>query len=343
LKDLVGRALLSSQVFKPKRCAFFELLPPFHSIREPIAPVLAPLALMSLPKPIPEAEQVSGAFKIPLLFALSRPHNIGLMLLLEALTYFYLTTQKGIDAHFSPFQTLLLLFAITFLVAAAGYWLNDWQDQNIDAQNRPDRFLKVQKVGVKTLLSAAWLCNVAALLLAFWLNLSSFLLVLGLETTLFFYARKGKKMTWISNLLIAICSAAPLFLVALNFKVHCFFWLGLYAYFAFMVSFLREIVKDVEDIAGDLIENCQTLPLKYGEGFTKKTLLALFVFLDFSLASLAFWFKITLLYVLALLIIFASMGFIQRIIKAKKEKDYQKISFYLKMLMLLGTCFLFFI
>ncbi len=265
------------------------------------------------------------------------------MLLLEGLTYLHLTTQKGINSHFSPFQILVLLFTITFLVAAAGYWLNDWKDQPIDAKNRPDRFLKVQKVGINTLVSAAWLFNFLALILALCLNLPTFLLVLGLEILLFFYAQKAKKIAWVGNLIIALCSTAPLLLLTLNFKVHSFLWLGLYAYFAFLVSLLREIVKDVEDIEGDLAGDCQTLPIQYGEDFTKRTLLTLLVFLDFSLALFSFWFKNALLYGLSLLVLIASMGFIHLITKATDKKDYQKISFYLKILMLLGTCFLLFL
>ena len=119
-----------------------------------------------------------------------------------------------------------------------------------------------------------------------------FLLTPGL---LWFYSASYKRMLIVGNLIIAFCAAMVPLVVAMAdigyAKVHggdsdvtasvigylLYHWLGGFALFAFLTTWIREIIKDMQDQAGDRELECRTLPIVLGNTWTKAIVTVLIV------------------------------------------------------------------
>ena len=174
-------------------------------------------------------------------------------------------------------------------IAAAGYAINDYFDVNIDQVNKPT------KVVVSNIISRRWvifwhfffsLSGIYLTLIAFsfqqyWhIHLANLLSIL----LLWFYSTNIKKKLLIGNVLIAILTAWVIGVVyfskftmtelinvrnATPADLRFFKLMILYAAFAFVLTIIREALKDIEDMEGDAKFGCRTLPIVWGLKATK--------------------------------------------------------------------------
>lgn len=198
-----------------------------------------------------------------------------------------------------PWYVLALLIVATMLIAAGGYVINDYFDIKIDRINRPDQLIVTRSVSkpvavrLSVSLSAiGTLCGIAAAWLLRSMSLAIvFVLIPGL---LWFYSSSYKRLFMIGNLTIALLAGLTPFIVAmanvaqlklqyalilpyLPLEHDLYAWLGGFALFAFLLTWIREIVKDLQDQMGDRELECHTLPIVWGELWTKVFVTALFV------------------------------------------------------------------
>ncbi|GAB3579301.1 geranylgeranylglycerol-phosphate geranylgeranyltransferase [Hymenobacter daeguensis] len=174
--------------------------------------------------------------------------------------------QSLLDGRFGA----LVLAAL--LVAAAGYIINDYYDVKIDAINRPDRLVVGRVVNRRKAMLAHMLLSGTGVLLAGWLHPVLGLVTLGTALLLWGYSARFKRVALIGNLSIALLTAALVLLPELQLQLarndsHSVVWP--YALAAFLLTVVREIVKDVEDMRGDAQHGCRTLPLVWGVARTK--------------------------------------------------------------------------
>ncbi|OPZ98398.1 MAG: prenyltransferase [Bacteroidetes bacterium ADurb.Bin408] len=114
----------------------------------------------------------------------------------------------------------------------------------------------------------------------------------------------------------------------------------MYLFFAFLTSFIREIVKDIEDIEGDRRVGCETIPIKLGIPKAKKViysmigLMLLFLGLMTTIVFLKPHYNLLGFYLAFLILLFAYM--LSLVIKAKEKQDYSFLSMYIKIVMLAG-------
>lgn len=239
-------------------------------------------------------------------------------------------------------------------IAAAGYWINDVYDFRIDRINKPGRtvvnaFLSVKKVmTVYFFFNALVLFSSAAYLtyhhhqpaISFINFLSVFLL--------FVYASYLKRVSVAGNLVIAFLIALVIILAGYLYRWNVA--LAWTIIFAFEVTFIREITKDVEDMPGDLKYNLHTLPIQVGIRRTKWILLGLYLIflvtcnlpfvLQYFRTGEYLWsylaFSFLLVQVPALYLIFLLK-------KSVRPRDFSAQSRYLKFLMLTGIVTLLFL
>ncbi|MCR5532758.1 MAG: geranylgeranylglycerol-phosphate geranylgeranyltransferase [Paludibacteraceae bacterium] len=190
-----------------------------------------------------------------------------------------------------PWYTLWLLGAGIVLIAAGGYVVNDYFDVKIDRINRPDAVIVTRSVSKPaamrlsiSLSVAGAVCGIAAsgLLRSMTLTII-FVMVPGL---LWFYSSSYKRLLMIGNLTIALLAGLTPLVIALanvaqlkllyaailpytSLEQDLFVWLGGFALFAFLLTWIREIVKDLQDQMGDRELECHTLPIVWGELWTK--------------------------------------------------------------------------
>ena len=196
-----------------------------------------------------------------------------------------------------PEPVLWLLIAATVLIAAGGYVINDYFDIKIDRINRPDRVIvseTVSKPAAMRLsigLSATGMVLgiLTAVLVHSWTLGVIFVLVPGL---LWFYSSAYKRQFVIGNLIVAFVSAVTPFLVGLANEsmfgsflesrdlvtitdrlapsiTYLYAWLGGFSALIFLYTWIREILKDMQDQMGDRELECRTMPIKWGESGTK--------------------------------------------------------------------------
>lgn len=198
-----------------------------------------------------------------------------------------------------PWYVLVLLILATVLIAAGGYVINDYFDVKIDRINRPDELIvtrsvsKAAAIRLSLILSGIGIaCGLgAAVLLKSWALGMIFVLTPGL---LWFYSSSYKRLFLIGNLTISLLAALTPMVVALanmaqlelrfatllpytTLPHDLFAWLGGFAAFAFLLTWIREIVKDMQDQAGDRELECHSMPIVWGERGTKIFVTALII------------------------------------------------------------------
>lgn len=223
----------------------------------------------------------------------------------------------------------------TILVAAAGYIINDYYDIKIDLINKPQNVIIGRFINRRTSLICQVILNFTALLIAtFFLSYKVGIFVLGCEILLWYYSNNLKRKALLGNLSISLLAFCSFFILYLFYKTNQNIVL-FYAIFAFAITFIREIIKDIEDIRGDENYESQTLPIWVGTANTK-------IILYFSLIS------VILIVILLDKINFNHYLFLQigvnlplfittfLLFKADKKNNFTFITKLLKWLMILG-------
>ena len=190
-----------------------------------------------------------------------------------------------------PWYLLLLVGAAIVLIAAGGYVINDYFDVKIDRINRPDEVVVTRSVSKPAamrlslcLSTIGIICGLVVALLLRSLTLGIiFVMVPGL---LWFYSSSYKRLFMVGNLIIAFLAALPPIVIAMTnvallegkyyaiipyttLKHDLYVWLGGFALFAFLLTWIREIIKDLQDQMGDRELECHSMPVVWGDKGTK--------------------------------------------------------------------------
>lgn len=204
------------------------------------------------------------------ILTLIRARNLVMIVLSQALVQACLLA-PGVDwaKLLDPgFQVLVLS---TVCIAAAGYIINDYYDVKIDAINKPDRLLVGRRIRRRRAMFAHLILSAVGVLLGLLLSIPVALINLGAVLLLWGYSARLKKMLLVGNVVIALLSASMLLVVAVYNDTLNRITLG-FALFALLISLIREIIKDVEDMKGDASFDCRTLPIVAGLRGTKLVL-----------------------------------------------------------------------
>lgn len=190
-----------------------------------------------------------------------------------------------------PGWIVLLIMLATVLIAAGGYVINDYFDVKIDRINRPDEVIvtrTISKPAAMRLSLGLSGTGIVCGIIAAWVLRSMtigmiFVIVPGL---LWFYSSSYKRLFMVGNLTIALLAGlTPLIVGMANVAIlqlryesilpyttlehDIYAWLGGFALFAFLLTWIREIVKDLQDQMGDRELECHSMPVVWGETWTK--------------------------------------------------------------------------
>lgn len=190
-----------------------------------------------------------------------------------------------------PWWILTLLIVSVVGIAAGGYVINDYFDVKIDRINRPDNLVVTRIISRDAAMNLFYGLTavgvIAGTVVAWWAHswtlLFTYVVIPGL---LWFYSASYKRMFLVGNLVVAFASAIVPLLVAIanaDYLHHLYqnalayspiigelyVWTGGFAAFAFLLTWVREIVKDIEDIEGDREMECRTLPIVWGDKVAK--------------------------------------------------------------------------
>ncbi len=293
--------------------------------------------------------------KVKAFIILIRLPNLIFIVLTQLLVWFSLIRPLVIKQHLHHLvlnEGLLLLLALsTMLIAAAGYMINDYFDIGIDAINKPQRVTIEKVFKRRTIIVWHVVLNILALLMAayislYYLQLRYLVLQFISIFLLLVYSTTFKRKLLIGNLTISFLTALSLLSVAIyepgfplsdvSLYTVRIYWT--YILFAFLITFSREVIKDIEDIKGDDTQYCKTIPLVWGIQTAKNFVYALIVSLLMILVVVCVFQKdmhftvtgSTCLLLLSLLYV------VYKIQQATKTIHFHKISIYLKWITLVG-------
>jgi 4-hydroxybenzoate polyprenyltransferase len=181
---------------------------------------------------------------------------------------FILAPEKRALTVLLDFNLFIIVIA-SCLTIASGYIINNFYDSKKDLINRPNKSKIDRLVSQRTKLQVYFTVNFIVALLAL---LVSFRAVLYFSVYIFliwFYSHKLKKYPIIGNLTASLLAILPFFAILLYYK-NLYPQIFAHATFLFLLILIREIIKDLENIKGDVANDYQTIPVKYGELFAKK-------------------------------------------------------------------------
>lgn len=243
------------------------------------------------------------------------------------------------------------------LVAAGGYIINDYFDLNIDRINKPDKLI-VQKIIPRRLtIIFHLLLSIAAIAIGFYIDISTKATLVGFSNIicvilLFFYSVSLKKKLLVGNVLISLLTAWVVLIITWC-EARFFFNAStvlntpkiarltmLFAGFAFVISLIREVVKDMEDEEGDRTYGCKTMPIIWGMNASKIFVCVWIIVLCMAILSVQFYvlqFKWYLLTIWCTAFILCPLFYIfKKMLSAQLPSEFHKISSFIKLTMLTG-------
>lgn len=303
--------------------------------------------------------QLTGAF-----LRLIRWPNLVFIFLTQFLFY-YCVLLPGFHDKFQVYLNHLqpglfyLLSLSSVLIAAAGYIINDYFDLNIDRVNKPDKLVVDKIIKRRWTIIWHWILSGLGVLLGFYVSWKLRNPVVGLANLgcvilLWFYSTTFKKKLLIGNVVISLLTAwviLVLYICEFDYSEirdpgyhtllsRLFKFAILYGGFAFIISLIREVVKDIEDIEGDLRYGCRTMPIVWGVNVAKVFAGTWLVVLTGSLLIIQFyalsygWWEMVLYNLL--LLILPLCWILRKLYQAQSKADYHFLSGVIKGVMLAG-------
>ncbi len=265
----------------------------------------------------------------------ARVHNLVVLALTQYFTAIFLVDIHGNWRGYAKDYELFLLIFSTTIIAAAGYLINDYYDIKIDFINKPERVIVGKVIKRRIAMVSHTILSVLGIAIGFYLSPLLGLINFTAAFLLWWYSNQLKRLPLVGNLVIALLSGLAVWAVSVNFPQNQLL-VYTYAIFAFAISLLREIIKDMEDIQGDESFGCKTLPILLGVRYTKLFLYflsALFIFLLFFMSGLI---GNQILIAYFILLILPITYFIFRLVYADTKREFSFLSNYCKLLMLSG-------
>ncbi len=231
--------------------------------------------------------------------------------------------------------SIFLITLSTVLVAAAGYIINDYFDIKIDLINKPERVIIGRYLKRRVAMGAHQVLSVIGCFLGLFVSKWIFLISVLSVTLLWFYASYFKKRPFIGNLIVSLLTALSLIILAVYYPQNRDLVI-LYALFAFGITMIREIIKDMEDVRGDVSHGCRTLPIIWGIPRTKLFLYLLIGLFIPTLFMAAHWLHNERLGWMFAGLALLTGWLVYRLIYADTKREFGALSSLCKLITLIG-------
>jgi 4-hydroxybenzoate polyprenyltransferase len=286
---------------------------------------------------------------------LIRYKNLIMIALMQLIVLYCFLKMQEIPLALAIWQYYLLIIA-TVLITAGGYVINDIFDQDADAINKPEKRVVGTKISENLAYNLYVGFTLTGVSIGFYLSnvimrpafVTVFILCAAL---LYLYATSLKHIVLLKNIIVSLLLAFSIIIIGLYMifpatdytnrdQMRTVFSVLIdFSIMAFMINFLREIVKDIEDVKGDYNQGIQTLPIILGIDRTLKlvfglTFIPIVLILSYIYINL-FELTYATLYTLGF-VIGPLLYFVIKTWTAKNQKDYKHLSNVLKLVVFLG-------
>ncbi|WP_445456764.1 geranylgeranylglycerol-phosphate geranylgeranyltransferase [Flavobacterium sp. HNIBRBA15423] len=274
--------------------------------------------------------------KIFSFFSVVRGYNIWVIVLAQYLSAIFILApeRRALDILFD-WNLFLIVFASS-LTIASGYIINNFYDAKKDLINRPRKAMIDRLVSQSTKLKVYFAVNFFIVTLVSFISWKAVLFFSSYIFLIWYYSHKLKKYPMIGNLTAAVLAILPFFGILMYYKnfYHVIF---AHATFLFLLILIRELIKDLENIEGDLVNEYKTIPVLFNEKTAKTiisiltiaTLIPVYFLIDIydvGYMDIYFYFSLLLL-----------LYFFIQLWKSKQKSDFLKLHFLLKFIIVAGV------
>jgi len=251
------------------------------------------------------------------------------------------------------------LFVLGYIIlSAGGYAINDYYDIGIDEINKPEKTILRKQIPLSSGKYAYYITSSLGFIISLWaifrIQAPKLIFILLIITFLYwFYATKYKREFLTGNLSIAFLAFMGVGIVWLyeffagikttiipiqNFYLITNIVLA-YAIFSFLLTFIREVIKDITDIEGDKEFDCDSIPIRYGIQKTKIVIyVAYFILFLGFIPVFQFLLKKEMSYLIlySFIVIGMLIFSLYKTFKAESKKEFSFISDFIKIVFLAG-------
>lgn len=275
-------------------------------------------------------------YKVLSLFSVVRGYNIILIVLAQYLaSIFIFAPYKALKDVLLDINLYLIVLA-SICVIAGGYIINNFYDLKKDLVNRPFKSRLDSLVTQKTQLYLYFTLNALGFLFSLLVSWRAALFFAVYIFLLWLYSHKLRHFPLIKLFGAVTLSMLPFFVVFVYYRNFSTF-IFTHAAFLFFVLLIRELIKDLETIQGDIVSGVVTIPILYGEKFTKILIGLIIVFtlppIYFLLKSPEIGYMRYYFYLVGIVLI----PFLVLLFRADKKPNYMLLHTILKAIIVIGV------
>ncbi|NDI99541.1 UbiA family prenyltransferase [Flavobacterium sp. LaA7.5] len=274
--------------------------------------------------------------KVLSLFSVVRGYNIPVIALAQYLSAIFILDKESRALDVILDINLFIIVLASSLTIASGYIINNFYDAQKDLINRPKKSMLDRLVSQKTKLQVYFSLNLIVTLLAFLISWRAVLFFSAYIFLIWFYSHKLKKYPVIGNLTAAFLAVLPFFGILMYFK-NFYEVIFAHATFLYLLILTRELIKDLENLTGDLANNYRTIPVMFGEKVSKQiitlltffTLIPVYLLIDvYDVGYMDIYFYTGMIVIIYFLI---------QLWKAESQRQYLQLHNILKLLIVTGV------
>tara|TARA_B100001146_G_scaffold225193_1_gene247548 strand:+ start:28758 stop:29663 length:906 start_codon:yes stop_codon:yes gene_type:complete len=270
------------------------------------------------------------------LLSVVRGYNILIIVIAQYLTSIYILAPELPIRHVVLDLNLLMLVLASAAAIAGGYIINNFYDREKDLINRPRKTMLDRLISQRTKLSTYFILNFLSVVLASYVSFKAVVFFSLYIFGIWFYSHKLKKYPVVGNIVASTLAVIPFFAVFIyyrNFDIVIF----VHATFLFLLIAMRELVKDLENLKGDLAQNYRTIPVVYGEGLSKRMLTFMSLLTLVPAYFLITQFEIGYMYLYFYGSMLALAFFVFVLWKSKEKLHYMILHGILKFVIVIGV------
>jgi len=275
-------------------------------------------------------------YKFISLLSVIRLYNIFIIIIAQYFTsIFIISIDNSISSILFDFQLFLLILSSSIAIAS-GYIINNFYDYEKDLINKPVKSKIDKVVRKRTKLSLYIILNFLCIYTSSLVSWKSVLFFSIYIFMIWFYSHKLKRILFVGNIVSSLLSVIPFLIILIyykNFELIIF----MYAIFLFLIVYMREIIKDLENIKGDFTLNYRTIPVVYGEQLSKYLLMVISFIVVIIVCFLLTYFDTGMMYYYYYLSIVILLLFTIILRKYNSKKYYNLLHNLLKFLIVLGV------
>lgn len=274
--------------------------------------------------------------KIFSLFSVIRGYNIWVIAIAQYLAAIFILAPEKRALDILLDYKIFLLVISSVLTIASGYIINNFYDAKKDLINRPRKAILDRLVSQSTKLKVYFTINFLVVTLVSFISWKAVLFFSVYIFTIWFYSHKIKKIVFLGNVFASLLAVLPFFAILLYYKNY-YPQIFAHATFLFLIILIREIIKDLENIEGDLINNYKTVPVLYGENFAKKCITFFTIATVFPIYLLTERYHVNYMDIYFYISLIVLIGFLLKLWKSDSKSNYLQLHFLLKLIIVSGV------